>query len=133
MDEYVIMPNHIHGIIVINFVGAIPCNRPVFNGINQNAKGENMVSPLRIQNTYDGLGRYVSWFKRMAFNEYVRNVKSGKFPPFEKSIWQRNYYERIIRDEDELNRIREYIANNPINWKTDELFLWEFKKINLWN
>ena len=35
-------------------------------------------------------------------------------------VWQRNYYERIIRNEDELNHIREYIFNNPANWDTDE-------------
>jgi putative transposase len=35
-------------------------------------------------------------------------------------VWQRNYYERIIRNENELNQIREYIANNPANWLTDE-------------
>lgn len=37
-----------------------------------------------------------------------------------RSVWQRNYYEHIIRDEDDLNRIRGYIANNPANWQSDE-------------
>ncbi len=48
----------------------------------------------------------------MSINEYIRGVKSGKFLPFEKSIWQRNFYDRIIRDENELNCIREYIYKN---------------------
>jgi putative transposase len=38
-------------------------------------------------------------------------------------VWQRNYWEHVIRDENDLDRIREYIANNPYNWKQDELFI----------
>jgi putative transposase len=112
MDEYVIMPNHTHGIVQI-----------VWENVME--KGENMVSPLRmqrVQNTYDGLGRYISWFKRMSTNEYIRNVKQNNWQPFHKRIWQQNYYEHIIRDENDLNRIREYIINNPVNWEKDELY-----------
>lgn len=134
MDEYIIMPNHIHGIIQI--VGAIPCNRPNSdspqfdeNQTNKNEtimnKGENMVSPLQSQNTYDGLGQYISWFKRMSTNEYIRNVKQNNWQPFDKRLWQQNYYEHIILDENDLNRIREYIINNPANWKKDELYVYE--------
>lgn len=65
-----------------------------------------MVSPLR-------LGDYISWFKRMSTNEYILNVKEKHWEPFEKRLWQRNYYEHIIRDEHDANRIREYIQNNP--------------------
>lgn len=129
-DEFIVMPNHFHGIIIINgspIVGAIPCNRPVLsnnhpdpngmipmgeNGVS--VKGENMVSPLR------GLGRYISWFKRMTTNEYIRGVKSEKWTPFERKLWQRNYYEHVIRDENELNRIRKYIGDNTAQWDTDD-------------
>jgi putative transposase len=38
-------------------------------------------------------------------------------------VWQRNYYERIMRNENELNQIREYIATNPLNWNTDENYI----------
>ncbi len=55
IDKYVIMPNHIHGII--NLVGAIPCNRPIKNNKNHTTKGENTVSPLqrKTSNRYNGL------------------------------------------------------------------------------
>jgi len=56
----------------------------------------------------------------MATNEYIRGVKSGNFKPFKKRLWQRNYYEHVIRDEDDLNEIRQYIIDNPLNWATDE-------------
>lgn len=128
-DEYIIMPNHIHGII--NIVGAIPCNRPVNNVKNETAihddrgenmvlrRGENMVSPLRISNTYAGLGQYVSWFKRMSTTEYIQHVKNDNWQPFDKRIWQRNYYEHVIRNDAELNRIRQYIIENPLKWDMD--------------
>ncbi len=128
LDEFTVMPNHFHGILV---VGAILCNRPEPVILNSDFDaGENIVSPLRkiqnanakIPNTYAGLGQYVSWFKRMTTNEYIRNVKIGKFPPFEKSVWQRNYWEHIIRDDDELDRIRGYIVDNPSNWEIDEFY-----------
>ena len=53
----------------------------------------------------------------MTTNEYIRGVKQHDWPPFPGKLWQRNYYDRIIRDEDELNRIREYIIYNPLNGK----------------
>ena len=144
IDEYIIMPNHFHGIIHIignkSTVGANPCirpfnpcirpfnpcirpfnpcNRPQKNGINTNqcnktVRGENTVSPLQ------GLGRYVSWFKRMTTNAYIRGVYQKKWSIFDKKLWQRNYYERVIRNDIELKQIREYIVENPIKWETDE-------------
>ena len=49
-------------------------------------------------------------------------VKNGILPPFDKRIWQRNYWEHIIRDEKSYNEIAEYIVNNPINWHKDTMF-----------
>lgn len=83
------------------------------------SRGENVVSPLRISNTYDGLGQYVSWFKRMSTTEYIRHVKNDNWPVFNKRIWQRNYYEHVIRNDAELNRIRQYIIENPLKWNAD--------------
>jgi REP element-mobilizing transposase RayT len=56
----------------------------------------------------------------MTTNQYIRGVKENGWPPFPNRLWQRNYYEHIIRNEDELNRFRHYIADNPANWQTDE-------------
>ncbi|MEA3369179.1 MAG: transposase [Candidatus Ratteibacteria bacterium] len=124
------MPNHIHGIINIA-VGAALCSRPLINpyiGPIQNNKnniignknrinaGENIVSPLQ----YDGLGQYISWFKRMATNKYIRNVKNNNWRPFNKRLWQRNYHDHIIRNDKSLNNIRNYIITNPATWNMDE-------------
>jgi len=55
----------------------------------------------------------------MTTNEYLRGVKTSGWAPFQGRLWQRNYYEHVIRDEESLNRIREYILNNPAQWAFD--------------
>jgi REP element-mobilizing transposase RayT len=55
----------------------------------------------------------------MSTNEYIRNVKQYNWPPFNKKIWQRNYFEHIIRNEQSLEKIRNYIFNNPGSWLDD--------------
>lgn len=88
LDEYVIMPNHLHGIICLT----------------KTETGEYMDSPLPINNTYKGIGQKISWFKRMFTNEYIEGVKNLGWETFDKKIWQRNYYEHIIRDEHDFMR-----------------------------
>ena len=56
----------------------------------------------------------VQWFKTMTTNEYIRHIKHNNLKPFTGKLWQRNYYEHIIRNEIELKQIREYIMNNHL-------------------
>jgi putative transposase len=67
------------------------------------------------------LGDVVHRFKTMTTNRYAVGVKRSGWQPFPGKLWQRNYWERIIRDEMELNRIREYIRRNPTQWEPDRL------------
>jgi len=101
LDEFVIMPNHFHGIVII--VGADLRVCP-------DKMGEHTGSPLH---------RIVQWFKTMTTNEYIRNVYNQRWKPFSKRVWQRNYYEHIIRNEEKLNKIRYYIQTNPLKWHLD--------------
>ena len=55
----------------------------------------------------------------MTTNEYIRGVKQPGWPPFRGRLWQRNYYEHIIPNEDSLDRIRQYITENPLRWHLD--------------
>jgi REP element-mobilizing transposase RayT len=55
----------------------------------------------------------------MTTNEYIRGVKQYKWRPFPGKLWQRNYYEHIIKNEKEINAIREYILRNPYKWDVD--------------
>ena len=113
-DEYCVMPNHMHGIIQI--VGADLCVRPNNDSCVRphTPLGEHIGSPLH---------KMVQWFKTMSTNEYIRNVKNKNWLPFSKHFWQRNYYEHVIRDDNDLNRIREYIVNNPAKWEEDEYYV----------
>ena len=104
IDVCQIMPNHIHGIVVI--VGAGPCACPDTG----QAQG---VAPTM------SLSDVVHRFKTMTTKRYIDRVKQNGWPTFPGKLWQRNYYEHIIRDENELNRIREYIINNPAQWEFD--------------
>lgn len=66
------------------------------------------------------LGEIIGAFKSITTNEYIKNKD---WPAFNKHLWQRNYYEHVIRDETDLARIREYIVNNPIKWQEDEYYV----------
>lgn len=103
LDEFVVMPNHVHGIIVtVNSVGA-GSPRPGSTGAE--------TTPLR----RPALGHIVAYFKYQS----TKRVNQIRGTP-ETPLWQRNYYEHVIRNEDEWNEIRTYIIENPLRWELDE-------------
>ena len=124
--EMIIMPNHFHCIIENTGSNAgadlrVCPNNPmtnknilVENGIigEHTTMGEYIGSPLH---------RVVQWFKTMTTNEYIRNVKSDNWQRFDGKLWQRNYWERIIRNENEYLQISKYIIENPMKWENDKL------------
>jgi len=107
LDEYVIMPNHFHGIV--NIVETIH-ELSLQNNININ----NNQQLLRINRRKMLLPKMIGRFKMQTSKEInkLRDM-SGR------SIWQSRYYDRIVRNDIELNAIRQYIKNNPKNWETD--------------
>jgi putative transposase len=110
LDEYVIMPNHFHGIIAIVGADLCVCPEP-----NEDAHGG---APLRQINDAP-ISRIIQWFKSITTHEYANGVRDQGWPPFRGRLWQRNYYEHVIRNEDELNRARKYIIENPMKWAAD--------------
>lgn len=106
LDEYIIMPNHFHGIVLLNPVGA-GSPRPMLTNTNQGGE----TPPLRMPT----LGQVVGYFKYQATKQ-INIMRDNPGVP----VWQRNYHERIIRSEAELHAIREYIQNNPANWAEDK-------------
>ena len=98
LDEYVIMPNHLHGLVVISGVRGRDGSRTAPTG-----------TPSR-----KPLGRLIGAFKTVS-TKRINSIRDTLGLP----VWQRNYYERIVRDEEELNRVRQYIADNPSNWEHD--------------
>ena len=131
-DEFIVMPNHFHGIVLL--VGA---DRRVCPGgadgpgelgknvdeqdLKQGDQGIKKGGQRIKQGGHIGppLPKIIQWFKTMTTNEYLRNVEKFNWPPFPGRLWQRNYYEHIIRSEKAVNKIREYIFNNPLRWEFD--------------
>jgi len=103
LENHVVMPNHIHGIIMVgekeNEVGAIH-ELPLRSGMMPRRQ---MLIP-----------KVVGYFK-MNSAKHVNRLRDA----IGISLWQRNYYEHIVRNESELSRIREYIQNNPLKWDLD--------------
>lgn len=120
LDEYVIMPNHFHGIVVINDVGATPCGRPDVPTPCGRPDVNVPTNTGRPHGAAPTLGNIIDWFKTMSTNAYIHGVKQFGWPSFPGRLWQRNFYERVIRDEAELAAIRKYIQSNPATWADDE-------------
>ncbi len=93
LDEFVVMPNHFHGIICI--------------------------SPDSIDNPK--LGKIIGAFKSIVNNNYIDGVNNRDWTHFNKRLWQRNYYEHIVRNDSALQKIQQYIRDNPSTWHTDSL------------
>jgi len=119
LDEFIVMPNHFHGILVLTDKADCrgeSCIRPAVGGGGSN-QGEHKVRPY---GTLKGtVGRIVQAFKSISTHEYKIGVEKQHWNPFPERLWQRNYFEHVIRSEKSLNKIREYIAANPSQWETD--------------
>jgi len=63
----------------------------------------------------------IQTFKSITTHKYINGVHDHNWKTFDKKLWQRNYYEHIIRNEESLNTIQNYIINNPHNWENDTL------------
>ena len=89
LDVMQIMPNHLHGIIIIR-AGVL------------------------------SLSDIIERFKSLTTKRYIDGVNNNGWRLFPGQLWQRSFHDRIIRNEMELNHIRQYICNNPNEWDTDE-------------
>ena len=111
MDQFQIMPNHVHGIIVI--VGDGPRAVPHEPGALPDGQPQGVVPTLSLSNV-------VHRFKTLTTKLYIEDVHKNGWKPFNAKLWQRSFYDHIIRDEQSLNDVREYIQNNPLDWEFDE-------------
>lgn len=112
LDAFVIMPNHVHGVIFItDSVGAGSEPAPT---ITTTEPAPTMAKPGHAELRRHPLPEIVRQFKTFS----ARRINELRGTPG-ISVWQRNYYEHIIRDESSLNRIRQYIQDNPLRWAMD--------------
>jgi len=92
LHDFVVMPNHIHGII-------------------------------ELENSDLDLSEIIRRFKIFTTHQYIKGVHDKNWQSFYKRLWQRNYYEHIIRDDESLKQLQQYILNNPLQWREDVFFL----------
>jgi len=116
---FVIMPNHVHGIIVITDIrrGTVPVPGVDGQTTQQDVDVDSLnlggeTPPLRPPT----LGQVVAYFKYQSTKELNLLNETGAITKF----WQRNYYEHIIRNEQEMQKIWDYIESNPVNWADDD-------------
>lgn len=105
LDSWVIMPNHFHAILFIHESDATYQN--VYK------KHKTAIGPQT-----GSLGAIITGFKAVVTSRNNSRLFRNK-----QKIWQRNYWDRVIRNESELNQIREYIQNNPLRWELDKLYV----------
>lgn len=98
LDKYVVMPNHIHILLRID---------------RGEPAGGHTGPPLQSM---------VDWYKTMTTNAYIRAVKADILPPYEKQVWQRGYYDYVVRGEKDYLEIWQYIDNNPAQWREDKYY-----------
>ena len=113
LDVFVVMPNHIHGIILIT--------RDIVVGAQRAAplQTPHLLQGVTANNVTSGsLGAIVRAFKS-AVTKRINEMRDTPAAP----IWQRNYYEHVIRSEDSCNYIRHYVATNPERWEEDSLYI----------
>ncbi len=121
LDTFVVMPNHVHGIIVINdgnggkkgrgMIYHAPTN--TIASSNNSLEKRNFSQPIA-----NSLSTIIGAFKAAVTRQINRLSDSPDHP-----VWQRNYYEHIVRSETSLNAIRAYIINNPARWTEDSLLM----------
>jgi len=142
LDEWIIMPNHLHGIIIIalsnthtpaisNTNTPAISNTPATTHIEKSIYAEKSIYIDGATVAYDGatvaydgatarvaptLGNIIGSFKSLCIHHWLKHIKKNNINTLGK-FWQRNFYERIIRNESELNRVREYIKHNPLKWE----------------
>lgn len=97
IDQFSVMPNHLHGIVVITDFGSV-----------WHTPSEKFHSPSQT------LGAIVRGFKAAT----TKRINDDRQTPG-AAVWQRNYYEHVLRNENDLARIREYVVNNPLQWALD--------------
>jgi len=99
-DQFIVMPNHLHAILVIEHDRTTQGSVPAL-----------------------ALSGYIQRFKSLTTRLYIESVKNGSYPVFDKRLWQKSYYDRIIRHEKEYQMIAEYIQTNPLRWQEDKYFV----------
>ncbi len=116
VEAFVIMPNHIHAIIVIDESEEKMAHPPEANGKNDLSENDNKKKRMNGP-APNSLGAIIGQLKSRSTKRIWKLTGMNQRP-----IWQRGYYEHIVRNEESMEKIYLYIAGNPANWSEDEYF-----------
>lgn len=124
-DEFVVMPNHGHGIvwIVDNTVGADGVRPNIERTPAMRPNSRNVPTLASLRRAPRSLGSFIAGFKASVTSRAKRELNMT-------GTWQRNYYDHLIRNDRELKNIRWYIANNPLHWQLDRDNLLNMRKLS---
>jgi REP element-mobilizing transposase RayT len=116
LDEFVVMPNHIHLLLWLdaNVVGAAPRGRPQDDGQARGPAPTEMRPVMK-----PALPDVMEWFKSLTTANYRHGVYDHNWTPYPGKLWQRSYFDHIVRTEEALAQIRIYIRENPARWNID--------------
>lgn len=124
LDEHVVMPNHIHGIISIideypvgNASEHLSGNNTLFENRKKNIETELNAEMRSIQ--YDKSKMLISKIIQIHKSEVSRRIKRISNGKIKSTIWQKSFYDHVIRNEKEFGNIQEYIRYNPLKWEWD--------------
>jgi len=119
LDQYIVMPNHIHMIIIIiNSVGTNPRVCPLITRV-YSKQLNNGQAQWPVPTGKLSLSNIIKRVKSLTTKKYIDGVKNNGWVSFNKHLWQRSFYDHIIRNEISLHKIRAYIINNPLTWQFD--------------
>ncbi|TAD77658.1 MAG: transposase [Oscillatoriales cyanobacterium] len=122
LDAWVVMPNHFHGLLC--------CDRPIVQmqslSDNDRPVDDSVLGKNQLKRPARSLGSIIAGFKAVTTKQINQHRNAPGSP-----VWQRNYYESIVRDDRMLNHIRDYIDNNPRSWQVDSLHPNNIPKIRL--
>ena len=107
LHEYIVMPNHFHAILSLQ--------------MTPRHAGAPLVDALVTQTITKTLSEIIGAFKSITTIKYIRGVKTYHWHGFEGKLWQRNYWEHVIRNEQSRSEIAQYIITNPQKWEIDQL------------
>lgn len=132
LHDFIVMPNHFHGIIEImncNKCRGRPCvclddNVYLGNNVDGNKRVNTRFTPTGGKFIYskNSISWIIQYFKSITTLQYTKNVHKNNRNPFNKKLWQKNYYDHIIRSEESYLKIIDYINNNPLKWNEDKFY-----------
>ena len=102
-DEHVVMPNHFPGILIL------------WPSDSAGPQDDRTAAPRACL----ALPNIVQWLKAMTTNDYIRHTRADGWASFEKRLWQRDFHDRVVRDNEDLSTYRRYIRENPGRWEMD--------------